>query len=125
MSQLKYSLDIIAETGLLGAKPSSIPIEPNHKIALDDSPLLLEPQSYRRLVGRLIYLTFTRPELSYAIHILTQFMKAPRQGHFDAALRVVRYLKGAPSQGIILRSDTKLQINAFCYSDWQACPLTR
>lgn len=52
-------------------------------------------------------------------------MKAPRQCHFDAALRVVRYLKGAPSQGILLRSDAKLQINAFCDSDWQACPLTR
>lgn len=52
-------------------------------------------------------------------------MKAPRTGHFDASLRVVRYLKGTPSQGVLLRSGSTLQINAFCDSDWQACPLTR
>lgn len=125
LSQRKYALDIITETGLLGSKPSSVPIEPNHKLALDNSPLLSKPEAYRRLVGRLIYLMFTRLELSYAIHILTQFMKAPRQAHFDAALRVVRYLKGTPSQGILLRADSSLQINAFCDSDWQACPLSR
>lgn len=125
LSQRKYALDIVAETGLLGSKPATIPIEPNYKLALVDGPSLPKPESYRQLVGRLIYLTFTRPELSYVVHILTQFMKSPRQGHMDAALRVARYLKGTPSQGKLLRSDSSLQINAYCDSDWQACPLTR
>ena len=69
VSQRKYALDIIAECGLLGAKPCFIPTELNHKLALSKSHLLDDPSQYRRLVGRLIYLTFTLPELSYIVHI--------------------------------------------------------
>lgn len=95
ISQRKYALDIIAETGLLGSKPSPVPMELNHKLAKADGPLA-NAQQYRRLVGRLIYLTNTRSDLSYAVHILTQFMHKPLLPHWDAALRVVRYLKGSP-----------------------------
>ncbi|CAH9080820.1 unnamed protein product [Cuscuta epithymum] len=88
LCQRKYALDIITETGLLGAKPAGFPIEQNHTLAQADGPLLTEPEAYRRLVGKLIYLSFTRPDLAYAVHILSQFMHAPRQQHWDAALRV-------------------------------------
>lgn len=125
VSQRKYALDIIADTGLLGCKPVATPIELNHKLALAKGTPLADPAPYRRLVGRLIYLTFTRPELSYSVHILSQFMKLPLQEHWDAALRVVRYLKGCPSQGILLSSVSDLQVTAYCDSDWSACPLTR
>ncbi|KFK29521.1 hypothetical protein AALP_AA7G145400 [Arabis alpina] len=86
--------------GLLGCKPVSTPIEQNHQLASDESPLLKYPSSYRRLVGRLVYLRITHPELCYSIHLLSQFMKAPREGHWDAALRVVRFLKGSPGQDL-------------------------
>ena len=89
VSQRKYALDIITECGLLGAKPCSVPTELNHKLALSKSHLLTDPSQYRRLVGRLIYLTFTRPELSYIVHILSQFMQRPRHDHWMAALKVI------------------------------------
>ncbi|CAH9133855.1 unnamed protein product, partial [Cuscuta epithymum] len=63
LCQRKYTLDIISEAGLLGAKPVAFPIEQNHGLALSQSALLADPESYRRLVGRLIYLSFTRPDL--------------------------------------------------------------
>lgn len=69
ISQRKYMLDIVTKTGFLGCKPSAIPIELNHKLALAIGTPLSDPAPYRRLVGRLIYLTFTRPELTYAVHI--------------------------------------------------------
>lgn len=69
LCQHKYALDIIAETGLLGAKPTSTPLVENHHLALAEGPLLVDPSSYRRLVGYLIYLCFTRPKLSYSVHI--------------------------------------------------------
>ena len=70
LCQRKYALDIISETGLLGAKPSQFPIEQNHSLALARGDFLSDPEQYRRLVGRLIYLSFTRPDLAYAVHIL-------------------------------------------------------
>ena len=125
LCQRKYALDIISEAGLLGAKPSPFPIEQNHSLALACGNLLEVPERYRRLVGRLIYLSFTRPDLAYAVHILAQFMQAPRVEHWDAALRVVRYLKGSPGQGILLPSSCDLHLVGWCDSDWASCPLTR
>ncbi|CAH9079365.1 unnamed protein product, partial [Cuscuta epithymum] len=125
LCQRKYILDIISEAGLLGAKPSSFPMEQNHSLALVTGDLLADPESYRRLVGRLIYLSFTRPDLAYSVHILSQFMQAPRREHWSAALRVVRYLKGSPGQGILLRSSSNLSLSGWCDSDWASCPLTR
>jgi hypothetical protein len=125
LSQRKYALDIVKETGLLGCKPSAVPIALNHKLASITGPVFTNPEQYRRLVGRFIYLTITRPDLSYAVHILSQFMQAPLVAHWEAALRLVRYLKGSPAQGIFLRSDSSLIINAYCDSDYNACPLTR
>ncbi|XP_056849759.1 retrovirus-related Pol polyprotein from transposon RE2 isoform X2 [Raphanus sativus] len=125
VSQRKYALDIVAECGLLGAKPSPVPTELNHKLALSNGRPLRDPSQYRRLVGRLIYLTFTRPELSYIVHILSQFMQKPQEDHWLAALRVVRYLKGTTGQGIMLTSDRNLRLTAYSDSDWSACPITR
>ena len=88
LSQRKYTLDIINECGLLGAKPAEFPIEENHKLALTNGRLLKDAAQYRRLVGRLIYLTITCPDLVYTVHTLSQFMQAPREEHMDPAHRV-------------------------------------
>ncbi|KAG7542180.1 Reverse transcriptase RNA-dependent DNA polymerase [Arabidopsis thaliana x Arabidopsis arenosa] len=124
LCQRKYTLDIIAETGLMGVKPITFPLEQNHKLSLAKDDPFSDPTRYRRLVGRLIYLGNTRPELSYAIHILSQFMNNPQQAHWNAALRVVRYLKNSPGQGILLRANTTLTLSAWCDSDHGACPIT-
>ena len=125
LCQRKYTLDIVSEAGLLGAKPCGFPIEQNHRLGLANGELLSNPESYRRLVGRLIYLAVTRPDLAYSVHILSQFMQEPRIEHWEAALRVVRYLKGTPGQGILLRADSDLSLQGWCDSDWAACPVTR
>ncbi|KAJ3704813.1 hypothetical protein LUZ61_008518 [Rhynchospora tenuis] len=125
LCQRKYVLDILAECGLLGAKPAPTPMEQNHSLAKSMSDKFQDPEKYRRLIGRLIYLKITRPELCYSVHILAQFMQDPSQTHYEAALRVVRFLKGNPGQGLLLRADGDLQLNAFCDSDWASCPLTR
>jgi hypothetical protein len=122
LCQRKYALDIISEAGLLESKPAPTPLEQNHHLALANGRILDQPNKYRRLVGRLIYLCFTRPELSYCVHILSQFMQQPKQEHWEAALRVVRYLKGNHGQGILLWHDSPLQLNGWCDSDWASCP---
>jgi len=71
LSQRKYALEIIHECGLLATKPATFPMEQNHWLALTDSRTLRDPGPYRRLIERLIYLTITRPDLTYAVHILS------------------------------------------------------
>ena len=76
-----------------------------------------DPAPYRRLVGRLIYLTITRLELSYCVHILAQFMQQPKQDHLATALRVVHYLKGNPGHDIFLSAHCDMKLYGYCDSD--------
>lgn len=125
LSQRKYCLDIISECGLTGSSPVSTPMVENHKLVPDEGPMYGDVSRYRRLVGRLVYLALKRPELSYCAHILAQFMQAPRKAHWDAALRVVKYLKGSSGQGILLTANNDLHITAYSDAHWSTCPLTR
>lgn len=78
LSQRKYALDILKDCGHLGARQASIPMEKNLRLTKDQGALFEDPTVYRRLVGRLIYLTITRPDIVYLVNILSQFMHQPR-----------------------------------------------
>ncbi|CAM8942988.1 unnamed protein product [Rhodiola kirilowii] len=125
LNQRKYVLDLLADTGLLGCKPSLLPMDTSHKLALSTSPILDDPIPYRRLVGQLIYLCITRPDICYSVHILSQFLAHPRLDHLSAAHKVLKYLKGAPAQGLFYSCDSSLGLSAYSDMDWAACPLTR
>lgn len=86
MCQRKYALDIISECELLGAKPANFSMEQHHQLALVDGPLMDDAAQYRRLMRQLIYLAITRPNLTYSVHILSQFMQAPHVAHWEATL---------------------------------------
>jgi hypothetical protein len=117
-------LEILKDGGVLGAKPVNFPMEQNIKLS-DAGNLLKDPSQYRRLVGCLIYLTITPPDIMYSVHVLSWFMHAPHKPHMDAALRVLRYLKGAPGQGLFFSSQNGMSLRAFCDSDWAGCLMTR
>jgi hypothetical protein len=95
--QRKYALDILETTGLLASKLAKVPMDPNVKFSKDSGQLLADPTSYRRLVGRLLYLTLSRPDISFAVQVLSQFMDKPRAPHLDAATQVLRYIKTSPA----------------------------
>ncbi|KAH9652494.1 protein kinase domain-containing protein [Citrus sinensis] len=125
LSQRKYALDILKDAGLLAGRVSHFPMEQQLRLSSTDGDLLSNPSSYRRLVGRLIYLTVTRPDIVFAVHVLSRFMHEPRTTHMDAAIRVLRYLKGSPGKGILLSSTSDLHIRGYCDADWGSCPTTR
>ncbi|KAL0406591.1 UNVERIFIED_CONTAM: Retrovirus-related Pol polyprotein from transposon RE1 [Sesamum latifolium] len=101
---------------LVAAKPASAPFPTGLKLVLEDGALLPDPNKYRRLVGCLLYLGFTRPDISFAVQQLSQFLQPPHTSHWDAALHVLRYLKGTPSTGFIF-----LLCQLHSDASWDSC----
>ncbi|CAM8931445.1 unnamed protein product [Rhodiola kirilowii] len=125
INQRKYAMDLLTDAGMLDCKPSVIPMDTKHKLGPSEAELLPDPTAYRRLVGKLIYLTVTRPDLAYSVHILSQFMSKPTSDHLTASHRVLRYIKAALAQGLFFNNEPQLDLQAFCDTDWAACPISR
>ncbi|XP_042983350.1 uncharacterized mitochondrial protein AtMg00810-like [Carya illinoinensis] len=123
--QRKYALEIIESAGLLGSKVVTTPMEPNLKLSHSSGEYLSNVTGYRRLIGKLIYLSTTRPDITYSVGILNQFMDKPTHIHLHTAHRILRYLKGSIGQGIFLSSKSSLHLKGYSDSDWVACPETR
>lgn len=125
ISQKKYTLDLLEEFGLTNATPLKLPLDSHLKLTPDKGDALPDPHPYQKLLGKLIYLTVTRPDLSYLVHILAQFMHKPTTVHMQVAKRLLRYLVGNPGQGVLLASTSAAQLTAYCDSDWASCPHSR
>ena len=101
MSQRKYILDLLAETGLVDCKPVETPIVVNHSLRMIDGAELADKKMYQHLVGKLIYLSHTRPDIAYTVGVLSQFIHQPQKSHMKTAVRVVKYLKGSAGKGVL------------------------
>ena len=128
LSQRKYCLDLLSEFGLLACKPSFTPLESNLTISNEPSetdPVLNNITEYQKLIGKLIYLTHTRPDIAYSVHCLSQFMHKPLKSHLKIALKLLRYLKGAPGLGIHIQKSANTSLEGFVDADWAKCVVTR
>uniref|UniRef100_A0A2N9J336 Reverse transcriptase Ty1/copia-type domain-containing protein n=1 Tax=Fagus sylvatica TaxID=28930 RepID=A0A2N9J336_FAGSY len=96
----KYTSDLISQAEITDSKIVDTPIEYNNHLNTHDGEPLPDATLYRQLVGSLVYLTVTRLDISYAIHIISQFMAAPRSLHYAVVLRILRYLKGTLFHGL-------------------------
>ena len=101
LCQIKYTLDLLSETGLLGSKPVDTPIEQNHKLFQWSNSASIDIGRYQMRVGKLIYLSHTRLDITYAVNVVSQFMHDPRKPHMDDVERILRYLKSTPRKGIL------------------------
>ncbi|XP_038896700.1 uncharacterized mitochondrial protein AtMg00810-like [Benincasa hispida] len=125
VSQRKYTLDLLKETGMTGCKPVDTPVEYNTKIDDKNEGIPVNKERYQWLVGKLIYLSHTRPDISYAVSIVSQFMQAPCEDHMIAVERIFRYLKGTPGKGLMFRKTDKRSVEAYTDSDWAGSVIDR
>nr|GFB22712.1 putative reverse transcriptase, RNA-dependent DNA polymerase [Tanacetum cinerariifolium] len=107
--QKKYILDLLAEIGMINCKPADTPMMVNQKLFMEKKAKLADRNKYQRLVRKLIYLSHTRPDIAYAVGVVA---------HMNAALRIVRYLKGTAGHGVLFRSNGHLNIQMYTDADW-------
>ena len=125
ISQRKCTLDILADTGMLDCKLVDTHMDPNVKLVLGQGELLRDPGKYRRLVGKLNYLTITRPDISFPMSVVSQFLQSPCNSHWDVVVRILYYVKGTPGQGVLYENRGHIQIVGYSDSDWADSPTDR
>lgn len=125
VSQKKYAMDLVSEFGLTDTTPLKLPMDVHLRLTNDTGVPLKDPHPYQRMLGKLIYLTITRPDICFTVHILAQFMHHPTSSHMEAAVKLLRYINSNPGQGILLASSSAATLQGFCDSDWATCPMTR
>lgn len=123
--QRKYTLDLLEDAGVLGTKPYNTPMDHTLRLKKESGTPLEDVTAYRRMVGRLLYLTHTRPDISFAVSQLSQFLHDPTSEHHDAAVRVLKYLKNSPAEGLFFSANAEIKLKGFSDSDWATCPDTR
>ena len=120
ISQQKYVTDLLKETGKTACRPANTPMDPNLKLGKAEEDAAVDKEMYQRLVGRLIYLSHTRPDIAYAVGLLSQFMHNPKEVHLQAAYRILQYLKGTPGKGILFRRNGGLVLEAYTDANFAA-----
>lgn len=120
LTQTKYAKDLLSKTGLLDSNPCPTPIFPGLKLSLKDSDPFSDPSLFRSVIGTLQYLTLTRPDISFAVNKLSQFLHEPTQNHWTACKRILRYIKGTLTHGLLFSPVSDFRINTFADADYAA-----
>ena len=118
LNQGKYTVEILKRFRMMDCKLMTMPMNSNLKLLSDDSSEAFDPTVYRQVIGSLMYLVNTRPDICFAVNTLSQYMVAPRQVIWTATKHVLRYLKGTIGYGLSYVSDRKMELLGYTDSDW-------
>ena len=124
LNQRKYIVDLLNEANMDHSSTAKSPLPSSLNIAEKGDPLP-NIELYQRLVGKLIYLTITRPDITYAVSLVSQFMHAPNSYHFQLVKRILRYLKGSITRGILMKKHNHFTIEGYTDSDWAGNAIDR
>ena len=125
LNQHKYTQDLISLAGLQNSSSVDTPMEVNVKYQSEEGDLLFDPTVFRQLVGNLNYLTITRPNISFAVQQVSQFMQTPHHLHLAAVHRIIWYLRGSFGHGLFFPTGSFLCLVTYSDADWAGCPDTR
>ncbi|KAJ9566478.1 hypothetical protein OSB04_002444 [Centaurea solstitialis] len=124
LSQQQYATQILERAKMLNCNPARTPTESAQKLGADGPPVT-DPTLYRSLVGALQYLTFTRPEIAFAVQQICLYMHDPREPHFHALKRILRYIRGTLTHGLQIHVSPSSDLIAYTDADWGGCPASR
>ncbi|XP_021753589.1 uncharacterized protein LOC110718960 [Chenopodium quinoa] len=124
LSQQKYAQEIIERAGMASCKPAATPVDTQSKLSTETGPEFHDPTLYRSLAGALQYLTFTHPDIAYAVQQVCLFMHDPRQVHYDALKRILRYIQGSIDHGLHLYPSSSMHLITYTDAAWGRCPDT-
>lgn len=124
LNQHKYTRKLISLAGLQDSSSVDTPLEVNVKYRSEEGELL-DPSVFQQLVGSLNYMTITRPDISFVVQQVSQFMQTPRHLHLAAVHRIIRYLRGSLGRGLFFPTGSPLRLVAYSDADWAGCPNTQ
>ncbi|KAK2405752.1 hypothetical protein QL285_054960 [Trifolium repens] len=117
VSQQKYILDLLKETIMSGCRPTDTPMDPNAKL-WEKCSVPVDTRRYQRLVGKLIYLSHTRPDIAFSVSVVSQFMHSSFEEHLEAVYRILRYLKANPGNRLFFKKTSERNMSIFTDVDW-------
>ena len=121
LTQHKYASDVVSTAGLQEATSVDTPMEVNIKLRKENGDLLIDPSLYRKLVGSLVYLTITRPGISFVVQQVNQFLQTPRHLHLTVVHRIIRYVHGTVARGLFFPANNLPRLIAYSDADWAGC----
>ena len=101
------------------------PMDPNQKLMAEQGEPFNDPEQYRRLVGKLIYLTITSWDISFAVGVVSQIMQAPHTDHWNAVIHILRYIKRTLGQGLLSEDKGNTHVTQYFDADWAGFPIGR
>jgi len=125
LNQQKYIQDLVQLAGLTNASPIDTPMEVNVKYRRDEGDHLDDLTQSHRPVGSFIYVTITRPDISFVVHTFSKFMQGPRHFHLSAVQQIIRYLLGSLKRGLFFPVGSTIKLQAYSDANWAGCPDTR
>ena len=118
LCQRNFTMKLLKKFAMENCKPVSIPMVAGQKLMKDDAAPKADGRMYRSLIGSLLYLTATRPDIVFTVNYLSRFMQNPSQNHYVAAKRVLRYLRGTQDFGMVFDKLETVKLVGYCDSDW-------
>lgn len=118
LSQTKYAKDLVSKFGLESAKPVTNPMSTTTKLHKDLTRNDVDHTLYRSMIGSLLYLTASRPNLSFSVGVCARFQSCPKESHLLDVKRIIRYVSGTLQYGIYYSSDSNIEIAGYSDADW-------
>ncbi|GJW62232.1 putative ribonuclease H-like domain-containing protein [Tanacetum coccineum] len=125
ISQDKYVAEVLKKFDFATVKTASTPMEPNKALIKDEEADSVDVHLYRSMIGSLMYLTASRPDIMFAVCACARFQVTPKMSHLHAVKRIFRYLKGQPKLGLWYPRDSPFDLEAFSDSDYAGASLDR